>query len=242
MIFFQKKVGETPLQMLDRLRVEQPEFLNSKLSYAGRLDPMAEGEMIVLVDEENKEYKKYLGYDKKYQATFLLGIKTDTGDILGFITEFNKNIVGEKSKKDFLEGIEKQILNFVEIKKQKYPWFSSMVVDGLKLFDHFKKGNLNIGRPSREVTIKKVEKIKFDKISKIDLEEYVLNNISKIKGDFRQKETLEKWESFLKTSPDDFITVDFEITVSTGTYIRALTENIGYPVLLLKLHRKKIIV
>ena len=49
MISFQKQVGETPLEMLDRLRIEQPSLRDEKLSYAGRLDPMAEGEMLFLL-------------------------------------------------------------------------------------------------------------------------------------------------------------------------------------------------
>jgi len=239
MIFYEKIIGETPLEMLDRLRIEKPEFKSSKLSYAGRLDPMAHGEMMVLVDEENKESKKYLGYDKKYQATFLLGVSTDSGDILGLIKD---GIFSEQKKLDEDE-LKKQILDFKKITKQKYPWFSSMVVNGLKLFDHFKKGNFDVERPTRDVCVKEIKNIKFAEISKEDLRKYIFENILKVKGDFRQKETLEGWDNlFNNTQSKNFLTVKVDLTVSTGTYIRGLTENFGIPVTLSSLKRLKIIV
>lgn len=40
-IYFKKKYGETLAMMRSRFREEFPQFLNSKITYAGRLDPMA---------------------------------------------------------------------------------------------------------------------------------------------------------------------------------------------------------
>lgn len=235
MLFFHKKIGETPLEMLDRLRVEKPEYRDTKLSYAGRLDPMAYGEMLVLVGEENKEYKKHLSYDKEYEATFIFGFETDTGDILGII----QNIDSESS--DILEEkVREQINNFKKIKNQKYPWFSSMVVDGLKLFDHFKRGNFGIERPNRKVEIKEAEVLNFENIKNTDLQKYVFENISKVKGDFRQKEIKDRWHDFFNKNSQDFYTVKVRILVSSGTYIRSLAENFEYPATLLKLKRTKI--
>lgn len=239
MLFFDKKIGETPLEMLNRVREQKPELKDVKLSYVGRLDPMAKGQMLVLEGEENKEYKKYLGFDKEYEATFLFGVGTDTGDILGLITDqedfdFNKQKINQ---------IERDIVNFKNIKKQKYPWFSSFSVGGLKLFDHFKKGNLNIERPTRKVSVKKVEIIKFEEVSTDELKEYIFNNIRKVKGDFRQDKILKKWESFFDSnSRQKFTTVKVKLLVSTGTYIRGLNENLSYPSLLLRLDRTKIVV
>jgi len=244
MLSFQKKVGETPLEMLNRLRIEQPDFKDSKLSYAGRLDPMAEGEMLVLVDEENKDYKEYLGYDKEYEATFLLGIETDTGDALGLIQNFIKSDeYGMFLEKEFQNVLKEEVKNLKEIKKQKYPWFSSMVVDGLKLFDHFKRGNLDIKRPTRDVNIKEIELLSIEKESKENLGKYISENISKINGEFRQTEIIKKWEKyFADDAPDFILTFSVKIKVSTGTYIRGLTENFNEPTMLLKLKRTKVFV
>ena len=49
-----KQMGETPRERLERLRKEKSEYAHEVLSYAGRLDPMAEGVLLCLVGAENK--------------------------------------------------------------------------------------------------------------------------------------------------------------------------------------------
>ena len=86
-IILQKKKGETPLECLERYRALHPELAKEKMTYAGRLDPMAEGELLILIGGECKEKEKYLGLDKEYEVDVLFGFKTDTGDVLGKVTE-----------------------------------------------------------------------------------------------------------------------------------------------------------
>ncbi len=81
-----KKLGETPLECLNRLRLEKPDYKEAVLSYAGRLDPMAEGVLLVLVGEENKNREKYLSLSKTYIVEILWGIETDTYDLLGRVS------------------------------------------------------------------------------------------------------------------------------------------------------------
>ena len=54
-----KPQGVTPLELIDRFRQKHPEYKDEKLGYAGRLDPMAEGILLVLVGDENKKRKTY---------------------------------------------------------------------------------------------------------------------------------------------------------------------------------------
>ena len=235
MLLIDKKVGETPLELLDRVRKEKPELENKTLSYAGRLDPMAEGQMLVLVgDKENKERKKYMGCDKEYLATFLVGISTDTGDILGLI---NKEQLTQIDK-DF---IEKQVSNLKNITTQTYPWFSGKAIDGIKLFDHFKAGNTEMIRPSRSVTIKKSNLVSISKMSTEELENYITKSVGKVHGDFRQKEVLNHWDNFFhKNTTEEFSVIKIKFLVSSGTFIRGLCEEFAFPVTLLRLNRTKI--
>ena len=53
------------------------------MTYAGRLDPMASGLLIVLAGEETKNKEKYLNLDKEYLFEVLFGFKTVTYDFLG---------------------------------------------------------------------------------------------------------------------------------------------------------------
>lgn len=249
MLIFNKKVGETPLQMLDRFRVENPYYSGARLSYAGRLDPMAQGQSIILIDDENKDYKKYLGFDKEYEATFIIGVSTDTGDALGIInsnyactddTACSRGIITEVSDEQIIAAVEK----LQNIKKQKYPWFSAATVSGKKLFDHYKQGNTDIDRPERSVKIKSVE---VQSISLADINEirnYIETAIGKVSGDFRQEEILHKWNSFftglINHKVEKLKIFKIKIHVSSGTYIRALCEEFDFPATLLKLNRTHI--
>ncbi len=229
-----KKVGETPLECLNRFRIENGISADEKLSYIGRLDPMAEGDILIIEGEENKEREKYLHFDKTYEVTFVFGMSTDTGDVLGLIKGENQNILDQPQ-------ITEKVKNFENLKSQKYPWFSSKTVLGKSLFNWFKEGkNSEIERPERNIEIFKVDKIVFSKITKVELENEILHKISLVNGDFRQTETIKNWQDFFdKNTQQEFSLVSFEICVSTGTYIRALTEQFDSATLL-RLKRTKI--
>ncbi|MDQ3244755.1 MAG: tRNA pseudouridine(55) synthase TruB, partial [bacterium] len=78
-----KKEGETPLEALESFRVKAKIGKEVKMTYAGRLDPMASGLLIILAGEECKNKEKYLRLDKEYNFEVLFGFATDTYDILG---------------------------------------------------------------------------------------------------------------------------------------------------------------
>ena len=72
-----KKIGETPIEALKNFRIKYRGLKNEKMSYAGRLDPLAEGKMIVLVgDKENKDRNRYMDLGKEYSAEFMIGVST----------------------------------------------------------------------------------------------------------------------------------------------------------------------
>lgn len=50
-----KPVSITPLELIEKFRLDNPLYKDSKLGYAGRLDPMAEGLLLILVGDENKK-------------------------------------------------------------------------------------------------------------------------------------------------------------------------------------------
>lgn len=236
MIQMHKNVGETPLQALKRLQKDKSELSGEKLSYAGRLDPMAEGVMLVLVGDENKTYKKHLNYDKEYVATFLLGMNTDTGDALGMISRKTSQVLSD-------EEIKSSVDSFVEIESQVYPWFSSKTVGGVKLFDHYKNGNLSIKRPEREVKIYDAECHKIYTQSVDEVNSYIKEKIALIEGDFRQEEILKNWQEYFdENSGKEMKLVEVKLKVSTGTYIRTIAEEFGVPAILLKLNRTKVFV
>jgi tRNA pseudouridine(55) synthase len=241
MIELYKKRGETPLQALDRLRVENPELHSETLSYAGRLDPMAEGILPVLVgEEENKNRKEYLNKDKKYYAEFALGVSTDTGDILGIIQNMNLKKIDERILKKTFE-------NLLDIKSQTYPWYSSKTVEGKALFEYAREGKMNIERPQRDVSIYNVKDVLIGEENLQKVVEGYIRDIQNVIGDFRQEEIVRGWEGVCagQALPAPHIQiVSCALSVSSGTYIRALCEilekELGIPVVLQKLVRTKV--
>ena len=52
-----KKIGQTPLQLVEEAKNKYK--ITEKVSYLGRLDPMAHGLMVLLVGSETKNQEKY---------------------------------------------------------------------------------------------------------------------------------------------------------------------------------------
>ncbi len=216
-----KNEGETPLECLERFRLEEPLYKDAVLSYAGRLDPMAEGAMLVLVDEENKNREKYLGLDKTYEVEILFGVKTDTGDILGLVQE-TKEIPTEKEVSEVLQG-------FVGLFTQKYPSYSSRTVEGKPLFQWAREGKIGeIEIPEKTSEIYSIELLekRFMKSKEILVE--IKKRIGKVKGDFRQEETVLSWERILGTvGSAKMPIIRIQVSCSSGTYMRTLSERIA---------------
>src|SRR3989344_725904 len=86
-----KKAGETPLEVINCLKLRCPEYKSVKITYAGRLDPLAKGAIILLAGNAIHKKENYLKLDKEYEAEILLGFETDTYDVLG-LPKNKKNI------------------------------------------------------------------------------------------------------------------------------------------------------
>ena len=223
-ITFYKKIGETPLQCIDRLRREQPELADEKISYAGRLDPMAEGEMLFMIGGANHEREKNLGLDKEYEFQILFGVSTDTGDVLGLVKNFSEQEISLTSQD--VEGELKKLVGKIE---QVYPWYSSKTINGKPLFEYAREGKQDeIERPTREVEIYSLELLETRNIDKEDLQKYIENKIYLVRGDFRQDEILQTWKKYFEADAlPEYQIAKIKIKCSSGTYVRALTEMVG---------------
>ena len=75
-ISLNKPISMTPLQAIKVFQKQNPIYKNTKIGYAGRLDPMAQGVLLLLINNENKKFNTYSKLDKEYIAEILLGIST----------------------------------------------------------------------------------------------------------------------------------------------------------------------
>lgn len=240
MILANKQIGETPLEALEKVRIEHGFDASVSMTYAGRLDPMAEGLLIVLAGEECKNKEQYLGLDKEYEVEVLLGFATDTGDLLGMV----KGVEGEVKSEIKKDRVEEILGSLVGKFVQEYPKFSSKTVGGKPLFARAKSGELPDEMPTKEVEIFNIEFLGERKINNKELLDYIEENISKVKGDFRQDEIITLWRSILQDSLFDIPTLKIRVNCSSGTYMRALAEKIGeklgVPTLAFSIERTKV--
>ena len=218
-----KNKRETPLEALHRLRRERSEFKESTLSYAGRLDPLAQGVLPVLVgNQANKNRDHYLRTDKVYELSVLFGIGTDSHDLLGVPAAFSHEINIDKST------AESACLSFTGTYTQKYPGYSSKTIAGKPMHTLMRESKLSQKeKPSQEVTIYSVTINGWEQISaRLILQE--VNKFSEITGDFRQKEIIERWHEIFKNFPEAlFPVLSITVACSSGTYMRKLAYDIG---------------
>lgn len=220
-LLMNKRVGETPLECIERIRVER-NLGPVPLTYAGRLDPMAEGLLVVLAGEECKQKETYLGLDKVYETEFLLGIETDTHDVLGLVQ--NKMAVPTSP-------FETVLRTFLGKRMQTYPTYSSKPHKGRPLFELARSGELppEDEMPSREVEIYRIEMMGERQVSARELEQHILEKIPLVKGDFRQAEIVRQWQEFFQKqdTASRFQIFSLRVYCSSGTYIRSLAHEAG---------------
>jgi tRNA U55 pseudouridine synthase TruB len=218
-----KKLGQTPLEALQEYAgLNGIDLKSEPMTYAGRLDPMAEGLMIFLSGEATKKSVKdtFLNLPKTYQAVFLLGIETDSYDLLGMPqttsasgfsedTDLSNNLTRDQNV-----NIEECQNAMSEIQKNssllKLPIFSSPPIDGKPLWVHAKnsfgsspdskdsKPDLTPKKPMQILDFKISEKI--DNTSSKSLLQYIESAVQKVSGDFRQKEILSAWRELCVTN------------------------------------------
>jgi tRNA pseudouridine(55) synthase len=238
-----KKEGETPLECLGRLKDEGFLPYSDKFTYAGRLDPMAEGLMIYLRGEAIKSKDEFLGLSKEYEVEILLGVSTDTGDILGLV---NQAVLGDVVFD--LKNVQNICESFVGEMEVPYPWFSSKTFEGKPLYewarefadedssdDVGERGQEVFLRPMTKLSIQKIDFLDLSLMSVDDLQNNIVRRIAKVKGDFRQENILNEWNSkvFAKNKSKkikeeiEYPIIKIRVRCGSGSYMRTLAELIG---------------
>jgi tRNA pseudouridine55 synthase len=217
-----KNRGETPLECIQRFAVAHK--ITDKMTYLGRLDPMAEGVLLLATGEDIKRKEEFLGLDKEYDFRALFGFSTDTYDVLGKITKMEK-------LESFDENDLRKIANVYEgEREQKYPLYSSKMISSRESFAPESSQVSPESVPSKKINIYKIQFHKLEEFSAKELFGRLLSDISKVKGDFRQTEILEKWKEVLlddKSALEKYFVAKFSAHVSSGTYIRSLVSDMG---------------
>ena len=223
-----KPVGISPLDAIKLLKEKYPELKNEKMTYAGRLDSMAEGALLILAGNAVYKKEKYLKMDKEYEGEILFGFETDTYDVLGLpekIIHYRRSMSIVKIRK-ILKKFEGEI-------SLPLPPYSSYKIKGKPLFQWAREGKLSeIEIPIRQTKINSTKLLSLNEISGKNLMKKIEQKISLIKGDFRQKKILSRWQKMLPKSCSSLKTLTFQtakvkISCSSGTYIRSIAHHLG---------------
>ncbi|NLB49036.1 MAG: tRNA pseudouridine(55) synthase TruB [Erysipelotrichia bacterium] len=151
----------------------------SKVGHGGTLDPFATGLLLVAVDSATKTFNFLDTNFKTYEASLLLGSKTDSGDLTGQIVE-----TAPVPDID-LTNVQKLFTSLIGENLQTVPLISAVRVKGRRLYEYAHAGE-EVELPKRIVEIKRLELISYKKP-----------------------------------------TLKFKATVSKGTYLRVLGEEIA---------------
>ncbi|MEG2038734.1 MAG: tRNA pseudouridine(55) synthase TruB [Oscillospiraceae bacterium] len=125
-----------------------------KIGHAGTLDPMATGVLPLFIGRATKCCDILPCQDKRYLATFKLGIATDTQDITGSVTATHEVTVGKADVQNALN-------NFRGAIQQMPPMYSAVQVDGKRLYDLARQG-IEIERKKRDITIYSIDLVEAD--------------------------------------------------------------------------------
>lgn len=217
-----KKISQTPLEAINEFRTNNHDYKNSKIAYAGRLDPMAHGLLLLLVDEECKKRDQYQDLEKEYIFEMIFGIETDSLDILGKLSYFSPDKIDQSN----LESVIKNLVGEFEF---EYPIFSSKTVMGKPLFQWARENRLE------EITIPKITKkiyslsliekrqVKFSEILKI-----IIERIQMINGDFRQELIVNEWTKRTQMYTNEHVDIwKFKAHTQSGAYVRSLIKKIA---------------
>jgi len=208
-------IGESMNEMLNRFRMEYPDC--KKITYAGRLDPIAYGLVIILTDEDINRRDEICGNIKEYNFKLLKGFQTDTYDIMGMIMN------------DEMKNIENMLLEKKEY-DMSYPPYSSVPIKEHYLQDrkifapywYCTKNNLKVENiPTKKITLYDFNVRNLTIKTGEELLELIKLKINTVKKPtFRQNEIIDIWEQKLNKE-QCYEIYDCNIVLSSGGYVRS---------------------
>lgn len=226
-VWLHKPIGWTPKTCIDEYRSITGE--KGKIAFAGRLDPMAYGLLPIIINEDRNTAAALESTDKTYQFKVIMGLQTDTYDILGLITHVHKFNIFDDTL--FQELVHKCSI----ITTQEYPPYSSKTVTDertgkkVALWKLTTQG-IKVPLPEHAVEIKYIKLLYQNVISTGDLLSTIISRIDSLPSscNMRQEKILSMWKSHCSDLPHrKYQLITCEASVSSGTYIRSIANSMG---------------
>lgn len=126
-----------------------------KIGHGGTLDPMATGVLPIYIGRASKTADLNPVSDKKYRATFRLGVTTDTEDVWGKVLTEDEKPVTLAEITDAVKAMQGDIM-------QMPPMYSAVKINGKRLYDLARQG-IEVERAARPVTVYSIELSDYDR-------------------------------------------------------------------------------
>ncbi len=164
MLLIDKPAGWTSFDVVAKLRGviraqyvargEKPTKRQLRVGHAGTLDPFATGLLVVLLGDACRQAGEFLKLDKVYEATFVLGAISSTGDPEGEVTQVSEEQPSEEAVKTALE-------QFVGTITQTPPAHSAIKIGGVRAYALARQGK-EVDVPERQVHIYSLELLDYE--------------------------------------------------------------------------------
>ena len=142
-IVINKEAGMTSFDCISVLRKK---IGIKKIGHTGTLDKEVSGVLVVCIGKATKLVDILVDHEKTYECILKFGLKTKTDDLYG-------DIIEEKTPKNHTnEEIDKVLASFIGIYNQIPPMYSSVKVNGKKLYQYAVK-DIEIERCARPINI-----------------------------------------------------------------------------------------
>lgn len=146
-IFIDKPLEWTSFDVVKKIRNN---LKIKKIGHAGTLDPLATGLLILCTGKFTKKINEYMGMDKEYTGTMLLGKTTPSYDLE---TVFDSDSDIAHLKEEDIDSLTKE---FTGTLSQTPPIFSAIKVDGERVYKKARKGE-SVKIEPKEVVVKEFE-------------------------------------------------------------------------------------
>lgn len=150
-LLIDKPAGMTSFGVVARVRrvLSQRAGKKVKVGHTGTLDPFATGLMILVYGKATKDAMTYTKLDKVYEATFVLGQVSSTGDPEGEVTNISDRVPNRQE-------VEAALAQFTGDIQQRPPIFSAIKINGQRAYKLARDGK-EVEIPLRTVTIHSLE-------------------------------------------------------------------------------------
>lgn len=183
----------------DVVQVARRALHERAIGHTGTLDPAADGLLLLCVGPYTKLVPYLVQSGKTYRGKIALGLETTTDDKEG-APVLSGDVAGLA-----LDRVRGYAAKFVGDIEQIPPRYAAVKVAGKKLYEYARE-NLEVEVEPRPVT---VHSFTLGDVELVDAPADILERNTEI------------------NAPSQIALVDFEATVSSGTYVRALARDLG---------------